>query len=155
MINILSLLFSHKSLPFGPNFTIPIFSELDNNELVESVSQLTWETSYKLFTEVSSDNSKYMTVHQAKGLEWDKVIVSVEPGKFDEAASIENLYSNPTLTGESQVDEFTRLYYVACSRARNDLYIHLDNERFRSLIESSLTTYINKTKEDIDFEFIE
>ncbi|NBH83982.1 hypothetical protein D7X88_13475 [bacterium C-53] len=24
-----------------------------------------------------------MTVHQAKGLEWDKVIISVTPNKFD------------------------------------------------------------------------
>ena len=46
-----------------------------------------------------------MTVHQAKGLEWDKVIVSVTPNRFDKI-QITDIYSNPKLTNESPADEF-------------------------------------------------
>jgi DNA helicase-2/ATP-dependent DNA helicase PcrA len=42
---------------------------------------LEFSTSIKLFEDVFSTDSSYMTVHQAKGLEWDKVIVSVEPNE--------------------------------------------------------------------------
>ncbi len=60
-------------------FAVQIFDDQEREEVKEAVSKLEWNTSYKLFTEVFSENSKYMTVHQAKGLEWDKVIVSVTP----------------------------------------------------------------------------
>lgn len=56
------------------------------------MNNLFWNTSYKIFTQVFSENSKYMTVHQAEGLDWDKVIVSVSPDKNDNI-DIEDLYS--------------------------------------------------------------
>lgn len=143
-----------RSSIFAPDFAVPILDELDNDKIKESVSKLHWSTSYKLFTKVFSKNSKYMTVHQAKGLEWDKVIVSVAPNRFDKI-NLPDLYSNPKLTEENPSDEFTRLYYVACSRARNDLYIHLADKNLKPLIESSLTAYTDKMDENIDFEFIE
>lgn len=136
------------------NSTIKIFDEQDSDSLVESVKKLQWDTSYKLFTEVFSENSKYMTVHQAKGLEWDKVIVSAKPNKFD-GITLEELYSNPSISNESSSDEFTRLYYVACSRAKNELYIHLPSTFTKELIEHSLSTFINKSKNNIVFDFIE
>ncbi|MDR3311204.1 MAG: hypothetical protein LBS90_07655, partial [Oscillospiraceae bacterium] len=53
----------------GSNFNVPIFDDADRADLTDNVQHLTWQTSYKLFTEVFSSGSKYMTVHQAKGLE--------------------------------------------------------------------------------------
>ena len=109
---------------FASDFKIPIFDELERDKLKDSVSKLTWDTSYKLFNEVFSDNSRYMTVHQAKGLEWEKVIVSVTPNSFDKT-NLAGLYANPKLVEENPADEFARMYYVACSRAKEDLYIHI------------------------------
>lgn len=137
----------------GPDFTIPLFDELDNERLTTAVTGLFWGTSYKLFTEVFSENSKYMTVHQAKGLEWDKVIVSVTPTKFDKI-KIADLYSKPQLMNENPTDEFTRMYYVACSRAREDLYIHISNECLISDLQASINAYIEKTGKNIAYEFI-
>ncbi len=136
------------------NCTIKIFDEQDSDSLIESVKKLQWDTSYKLFTEVFSENSKYMTVHQAKGLEWDKVIVSAKPNKFDKI-TIDEVYSNPSISRECSSDEFTRLYYVACSRAKNELYIHLPSTCTKELIEHALSTFINKSKNNIDFDFVE
>lgn len=138
---------------FDPDFTIPLFNDLDNDSLTTAVTGLFWGTSYKLFTEVFSENSKYMTVHQAKGLEWDKVIVSVTPNKFDKI-KIADLYSNPQLMSENPADEFTRMYYVACSRAKEDLYIHISNECLIPKLQASINAYIAKTGKSIAYEFI-
>lgn len=137
----------------GFDFTIPLFDDLDNERLTTAVTGLFWGTSYKLFTEVFSENSKYMTVHQAKGLEWDKVIVSVAPNKFDKI-KIADLYSNPQLMNENPADEFTRMYYVACSRAKEDLYVHILDESLISKLQASINAYIDKTGKRIDYEFI-
>lgn len=54
------------------------------------------------------------TVHQAKGLEWDTVfILGLNDGSFPSAKSLK--------TGDEE--EERRLFYVAATRAKNDLYL--------------------------------
>ena len=54
------------------------------------------------------------TIHQAKGLEWDKVfILSVVEGRFPSKRACD----------EGNIEEERRLFYVACSRAKNELYL--------------------------------
>ncbi len=128
----------------GDDFSVPIFDEYDLNseskrtiKFIENLRKLNWATSYKLFTEVFSQDSSYMTVHQSKGLEWEKVIVSVEPAGFDKT-EISNVYTNPQILQETSAEEFVRMYYVACSRAKEDLYIHLPAGFDESLIKSAI-----------------
>ena len=132
---------------------ISVFDEQDREDLTKNVSSLRWDTSYKLFTEVFSENSKYMTAHQAKGLEWDKVIVSLTPTRRD-GINISDVFSKPQLTAESSSNEFVRMYYVACSRAREDLYIHLPSECTKDIIVSNLDAYIQKTNCTLQYEFL-
>lgn len=125
----------------GEDFMIPIFDEYDLNNgsrLADKLRKLTWETSYKLFTEVFAPQSRYMTVHQAKGLEWDKVIVAVEPSQRNDGITLEEVYSSPQISSETPAEEFVRIYYVACSRAREDLYIHLPSDFNETLIPSAI-----------------
>lgn len=143
-----------KEAVFGLDFTIPLFDDLDNERLTTAVGGLFWDTSYRLFTEVFSENSKYMTVHQAKGLEWNKVIVSVIPNRFDKI-KITDLYSKPQLTNENPADEFTRMYYVACSRAKEDLYIHISDDHLIAEIQAAICAFIEKTGNRITYEFIQ
>ena len=131
---------------------ISVFDEQEKEELVKNVSSLKWDTSYKLFTEVFSENSKYMTAHQAKGLEWDKVLVSLTPTRRD-GINISDVFSNPQLTAENSSNEFVRIYYVACSRAREDLYIHIPSGCDKDIIERSLNSYIEKTNCKLEYEF--
>ncbi len=54
------------------------------------------------------------TVHQAKGLEWKVVfVISVNPGDFP----------NWMAMREGKIDEEERLFYVAITRAKDELYI--------------------------------
>ena len=126
----------------GEEFYVPILDEYDltsdnktSKNFFGDLKQLTWATSFELFTEVFSKESRYMTVHQAKGLEWDKVVVSVEPNKFDNI-EISDVYTDPQILQETSAEEFVRIYYVACSRAKEDLYIHLPPEFDYTLISS-------------------
>jgi DNA helicase II / ATP-dependent DNA helicase PcrA len=137
----------------GPEFTVPLFDEYDGDKLVTAVRGLFWNTSYKLFTEVFSEDSKYMTVHQAKGLEWDKVIVSVTPNQHDKI-QIADLYANPKLINEDPANEFTRMYYVACSRSKEDLYIHIPSGCSLSEIKNAIDSFMKKSKKVIHYEFI-
>lgn len=142
-----------KESILGTDFEISLFDEFDNENLITAVNGLLWDTCHKLFAEVFSEDSKYMTVHQAKGLEWDKVIVSVTPNKFDNI-KIASLYSSPHLTDENSADEFTRMYYVACSRAKEDLYIHIPSGCNASDIELAIKTFWQDSGRNIAYEFI-
>lgn len=132
---------------------INIFDEQEREDLIKNVSLLKWDTSYKLFTEVFSENSKYMTVHQAKGLEWDTVIVSLTPTRRD-GINISDVFSHPQLTEENNRNEFVRMYYVACSRAREDLYIHIPFGCTKEIIEKNLDAYIQNTGCKLGYEFL-
>ncbi|GHV55201.1 hypothetical protein FACS1894216_16920 [Synergistales bacterium] len=128
----------------GGDFCVPVFDEYDltsnsKNSLkfINDLRSLTWETSFRLFSEVFSKESRYMTVHQAKGLEWDKVVVSVEPSTKNDKTTLIDAYTNPQILAETPVEEFVRMYYVACSRAKEDLFIHLPTGFNTALIASA------------------
>ena len=135
------------------DFELKCTSEHDKAAFVKNLHEIEWQTAYKLFTEVFSNDSKYMTVHQAKGLEWDKVIVSVKPSKNDHS-DLSVFWDNPQILNESSTDEFSRIYYVACSRARKELYIHIEDVSLESIIRSNITTYKERLGLDMHFEFI-
>ena len=62
----------------------------------------------------STDAVKLTTVHQAKGLEYDVVfVIGLADGQFPGRRSIE----------AGDVEEERRLFYVAVTRARNELYL--------------------------------
>lgn len=122
----LSNLLKDSSLKNMDVFNISCFNEEDKEDLIKNISDLEWETSYLLFENVFSSNSKYMTVHQSKGLEWKKVVVSVEPTRGDKIKFID-MFNDPQILRETPQDEFTRLFFVACSRAKEELYVHLRN----------------------------
>lgn len=148
--------FSEIISVLGEDFKIPVFDEADREDLKNNVSSLNWQTSYKLFTEVFSVGSKYMTVHQAKGLEWEKVVVSLIPNSRSDRDNItlEAIFQNPLLLEEDSAQEFTRMYYVACSRAKEDLYIHLPDGFNRRIIEIALNNFTTISGQNIDYEFI-
>lgn len=127
---------------FGKGFELQWYSEYDSDKLKNNLSLLQLGTVKKLFTQVFSKDSKYMTVYQAKGLEWKKVIVSVTPSIRNDKTTLSALFSSPKMLQETPQDEFTRMYYVACSRATEELYIHLpDNTQLLTIIEANLNSF--------------
>ena len=64
------------------------------------------------------------------------------------------MFENPSLIDEDLASEFVRMFYVACSRARNELVIHLKDNGLEPVIEKSLCEYSKTTGQSIKFEFI-
>jgi len=129
-------------LVFDTKASIRIFDEQEMDAIKRNVPLLSWKTSYMLFSEVFAENSKYMTVHQAKGREWESVVVSLEPSKYDET-SLDCTFTEPNVLAENPSDEFTRMYYVACSRAKKELYIHLKNRSNALALKAAIDLYNN------------
>ena len=132
---------------------IPIFDDLEDQRRKELLCQIEWDTSMKLFTEVFTPNSKYMTVHQAKGLEWKSVFVSLTPIK-NERITYSQIFNAPHISNENSEDEFVRILYVACSRAKEDLYINITDNCSEEEIENALLTFSEKSGMNINFAFI-
>lgn len=145
---------SLKQLSDREDFKIQIFDDKDRVRLKEAVSKLEWETAYKLFNEVFTEKSRYMTVHQAKGLEWENVLVAAMPIR-DDRTNIAAMYASPQIIGSEASNEFVRIYYVACSRAINNLYIHIPEGCTKTEIESSLQAFQSESGKIIGYEFIE
>lgn len=134
------------------DFKIELFSEEDNQQLMSLINELEWNTAKSLFNEVFSKDSKYMTVHQAKGLEWKTVFVSIHPTRAD-ATTFSDMFEKSNILSENSMDEFTRMFYVACSRASEELFIDID-EADKKMVEQKLNAYINEKKIDKFYDFI-
>src|SRR5699024_5727887 len=145
-----TLLLKEKENTF---FKVTCFDGEEKDTLKMNVSNLKWATSFKLFKHVFAKDSKYMTVHQAKGLEWEKVVVSVAPTRRSKA-DFTKMFIDPQITDETERDEFTRLFYVACSRAENELYIHLKNRSSEAkVIKERLQRYCEENGLENFFTF--
>lgn len=101
--------------------------EEDDTKFVARIRSLDWDTARKLFAEIFSDDSKYMTVHQAKGREWENVVVSLNTTNFDHF-NLSDVLMSPNVVGEGEEFEFARLLYVACSRAKENLYVQIPGD---------------------------
>ncbi len=85
----------------------------DMQEMLTQVALLNGETAEKE-VEPTDDAIRLTTVHQAKGLEYDVVfLIGAADNQFPTRRSIE----------AGDVEEERRLFYVAVTRAKNELYI--------------------------------
>ena len=127
-------------------------NKMNSTKVVTGVVRLSYAN---VWEPASINGSKYMTVHQAKGLEWKKVVVSALPTKKRDGITMSEVFANPQLIQENSADEFVRIYYVACSRAIEDLYIHITEDIDRTVIENSIAKYVKSTGRLIAYEIIE
>jgi DNA helicase II / ATP-dependent DNA helicase PcrA len=85
----------------------------ETQDFLAQILLLNSETSDR-HVDPESDAVKLTTVHQAKGLEYDVVfVIGLADGQFPGRRSIE----------AGDVEEERRLFYVAVTRARNELYL--------------------------------
>ena len=83
------------------------------SEFLAQIMLLNGETSEKQI-ETDQESIKLTTIHQAKGLEYDVVfLIGVAEGQFPGYRTIES----------GDFEEERRLFYVAVTRAKNELYI--------------------------------
>lgn len=96
-------------------------------------------------TEESKSGVNLMTIHSAKGLEYKTIFLTgVEEGLFPSRFSID----------EDNVEEERRLFYVALTRAKDNLYLTSTTMRrtFGSLIPSKQSRFIEELGDSIEQE---
>jgi DNA helicase-2/ATP-dependent DNA helicase PcrA len=85
------------------------------DDLTKMLADLTLDDSLAVRQEESGDQLVLSTIHQAKGLEWDTVLViGLREGSFPHFRSLESI---------QELEEERRLFYVAVTRAKNHLYM--------------------------------
>lgn len=85
---------------------------------------------------------KLMTIHQAKGLEFDVVFITgLEEGILPHSKSLDNTYA---------IEEERRLFYVAITRAKELLYITYAKKRF--IFGNNNRTIASRFLENIDIK---
>ena len=87
------------------------------------------------------DKIAILTVHQAKGLEFDNVYV---------ACATDDNFPSFRSKREGRLDEEHRLFYVAVSRARRRLFLtwHERDSRNNRTTPSRYLAYVRKTSEE-------
>src|SRR6266496_1117663 len=90
----------------------------------------------------NADVVKVMTVHSAKGLEFQCIFVAgVEEMLFPNGMSVNT---------REELEEERRLFYVAITRAKNRLWLTYANSRYRfgSLVQNEPSRFINELPEE-------
>jgi len=140
----------------GLNYAPFEFPEIiDDDDVLLKVDTLQYKTIYAMIKDIFSATSKVMTIHKAKGLEFEKVFVDTEPFSTEKKKEI-NTYGillNPQVFSDEadkdDLHEFTRVLYVAASRAENELLFlvecpkNMTSAQAKTNIETSLNTYMS------------
>jgi DNA helicase II / ATP-dependent DNA helicase PcrA len=145
-------------------FRYPLEGEEEHFEAIyKYVDKLEYSTAKKITKEVFvSDGNKYMTIHKAKGAEYDNVLVNIEPTRMDSKQCVPlNVICNPMIFSNSynetddKYEEFTRIVYVGASRAKNKLFIHLyGDEQSERDIEQVLDKFCKEIGEERFYDFV-
>ncbi len=115
--------------------------ELGDKSLGSYLQQITLITDADNSSE-NEDTVKLMTVHAAKGLEFDCVfVVGLEETLFPSGMSINT---------REELEEERRLFYVAVTRAKKHLWLSYANSRYRfgQLVQNDPSRFIDEMPED-------
>lgn len=118
--------------------------DISSKSLSAFLQQISLMTSTDKEENEENNQVKLMTIHAAKGLEFNNVfVVGME----------ENLFpSNMSFAQREDIEEERRLFYVALTRARKKLYLTSANMRYR--FGDVLITETSRFVEEIDDKYI-
>ncbi|HWQ30910.1 MAG TPA: ATP-dependent helicase [Negativicutes bacterium] len=106
---------------------------------IEEVEEKLGERNYE---NLGKNNVKLLTMHKAKGLEFETVFI---------CGSIEGLspYIKDDSAHEADYEEERRLFYVAMTRAKNELYISIPKRRYGKPVKPS--RFVDEFRKGIDY----
>jgi DNA helicase II / ATP-dependent DNA helicase PcrA len=107
----------------------------DYEELEDVISD--FSLSEDVEKEKSKESVVLSTIHQAKGLEWETVfVISLKEGDFPHAKAVE----------EGSVEEERRLFYVAITRCKENLFLTYPRYNFREKQIMPPSRFIKETR---------
>ncbi len=110
----------------------------------DMISDFSLSEDFRLDTETNSKEKVTLsTVHQSKGLEWDTVfVISLKEGDFPYVKAVE----------EGLLEEERRLFYVAVTRCKNNLFLTYPAYSFRGSDSYGPSRFIKEAEGSLFFE---
>lgn len=115
----------------------------------EFLDIFTLKTAFEIGNKIFANNTNYKTIHKSKGKEYEKVLVDLKPSAINNESTISaiNIVINPIIQSNEEnikeICEFVRIFYVAISRAINELVVVLEgNEKEAEKLETILRQYM-------------
>ncbi|MDF2891011.1 MAG: putative helicase, UvrD / type, partial [Clostridia bacterium] len=99
-------------------------------EFLAHIEEVTLRTKQVKYKEVNKDSVRLLTMHKAKGLEFDVVFIGGAVEGLSPYEGSENL-------SQESLEEERRLFYVAATRAKQQLFIGVPKERYNKQVKSS------------------
>jgi len=127
----------------------PIEDEYIIQNELKLLADLELRTIRLLTANLYTKESKYGTIHRAKGKEYDNVVVDSTPTKNEsDENALEQIY-NPNIFSEAgehkNLGEYLRILYVGLSRAKKQLYLYVNgSEDDANKLHESLQKYMKK-----------
>lgn len=137
--------------------------EYYNKNLYTNVNNLEYGTLEKMFNDVFNKDAKFLTIHRSKGLEYEKELINFSPTRNENTKmqkaqlTLTGMMCNPKIFDKNMdkdLTEFMRIIYVGCSRAKDELYISLNEDINKEDLNRELDKYIKKYKVPKFYEFI-
>lgn len=97
------------------------FDDEEKKEFYDKLMVIDYSQFMRLY-QVQQDNTPFSTKHNTKGDEFDHVLVVIDDNSWKQSYNFDEYFSNNT-TSEQRYNRTSNLFYVVCSRARNNLAI--------------------------------
>lgn len=126
--------------------------EYYDKRLYDNVNKLEYITLEKMILDVFTKTGNFMTIHRAKGREFENVLVNIKPARDESRVlRVNDVLCNPVVfldncdNDSKVIGEYTRLVYVGASRAINNLYLYVDANdidvnKFRQALQDFMTS---------------
>ena len=99
-------------------------------EFLAHIEEVTIKTKQAKYKATNKDSVRLLTMHKAKGLEFDVVFIG---------GAVEGLspYEGSETLSQESLEEERRLFYVAATRAKQQLFIGVPKERYNKQVKPS------------------
>lgn len=124
--------------------------ENDFEDLFRKLSNLSYHSAEIMLQNIYSSDPKYMTIHRAKGMEFPKVLVDIQPFAREPEKSMKmvDILLKPNIfASNNTLAELTRIMYVGASRAEEELIISIKGEESdKKKLEEAFQSYAYEQK---------
>lgn len=97
------------------------FEDEEKKKFYDTLMAIDYSQFMRLY-QVQQDNTPFSTKHNTKGDEFDNVLVIIDDNSWKQSYSFDDYFSNNT-TNEKRYNKTSNLFYVVCSRAKNNLAV--------------------------------
>jgi len=118
---VLDYVVENNLLPLPEKIKNYDFDDVEKKDFFDKLMVIDYSQFIRLY-QVQQDNTPFSTKHNTKGDEFDNVLVIIDDNSWKQSYNFDDYFSNNT-TNEKRYIKTSNLFYVVCSRAKNNLAV--------------------------------